>query len=55
MDPTQWTAFERLCQMNVALLPQVVFNENHPLIQKINNSVNSQYESYLLSGGGVSG
>ena len=32
LDPTLWTAFERLCKLNPQASPETIFRENHPIL-----------------------
>lgn len=39
LDPTLWCAFERLSKLQMNIDPNKLFNENHPLIQKMNYNI----------------
>lgn len=38
LDPTLWTAFERLCKLNPQALPETIFRENHPILSELSGS-----------------
>jgi len=42
LDPTLWVAFEKICRLSPNINPISLFPENHPLLTKFTNSIQSK-------------
>jgi tetratricopeptide (TPR) repeat protein len=42
LDPTLWSAFEKLCKLNPQVKPATLFKSTHPLIDSFNNTINER-------------